>query len=42
MAIFHHDPEHEDLFMDKLGEEAKAVWDGTFIAREGMVLTYGD
>jgi phosphoribosyl 1,2-cyclic phosphodiesterase len=42
MAIFHHDPEHEDLFMDKLGEEAKAVWDGTFVAREGMVLTYGD
>lgn len=42
MAIFHHDPEHEDLFMDKLGEEAKAVWDGTFIAREGMVLSYGD
>ena len=42
MAIFHHDPEHEDLFMDKLGEEAKAEWDGTFVAREGMELTYGD
>lgn len=42
MAIFHHDPEHEDLFMDKLGEEAKLEWDGTFVAREGMELTYGD
>lgn len=42
MAIFHHDPEHEDDFMDKLGEEAKAEWDATFVAREGMELTYGD
>ena len=42
MAIFHHDPEHEDSFMDKLGEEAKAVWDGTFVAREGMELNYED
>ena len=42
MAIFHHDPEHEDLFMDKLGETAKAEWDGTFVAREGMVVSFGD
>jgi len=42
LAIFHHDPEHEDLFMDKLGEEAKKEWSGTFVAREGMELSYGD
>ena len=42
MAIFHHDPEHDDAFMEKLGEEAKVEWDGTFVAREGMELTYGD
>ena len=42
MAIFHHDPEHEDLFMDKLGEEAKKEWSETFVAREGMELSYGD
>ena len=42
MAIFHHDPEHEDNFMDKLGEEAKAVWDDAFVAREGMELNYED
>ena len=42
IAIFHHDPEHEDDFMDKLGEEAKAVWDGAFVAREGMELSYDD
>ena len=41
MAIFHHDPEHDDAFMEKLGEEAKVEWDGTFVAREGMELTYG-
>jgi len=42
MAIFHHDPEHEDDFMDKLGEEAKKEWSETFVAREGMELSYGD
>lgn len=42
LAIFHHDPEHEDDFMDKLGAEAKAEWDRTFVAREGMVLNYED
>ncbi|MBL4615830.1 MAG: MBL fold metallo-hydrolase [Magnetovibrio sp.] len=42
MAIFHHDPEHEDDFMDELGKVAKKEWDGTFIAREGMELVYGD
>jgi phosphoribosyl 1,2-cyclic phosphodiesterase len=42
MAIFHHDPEHEDGFMDKLGEDAKKEWDATFVAREGMELVYGN
>ena len=42
MAIFHHDPEHEDDFMAALGEEAKKEWSETFVAREGMELSYGD
>lgn len=42
MAIFHHDPEHDDDFMAALGEEAKKEWEGTFVAREGMELVYGD
>ena len=42
MAIFHHDPEHDDDFMDQLGEDAYKEWDGTFVAKEGMVLSYGD
>ncbi len=42
MAIFHHDPEHDDAFMDALGAEAKAEWDGVLVAREGMELNYGE
>jgi len=42
MAIFHHDPEHDDDFMDQLGKDAHKVWDGTFVAKEGMELVYGD
>lgn len=38
LAIFHHDPDHDDVFMDKLEAEARAAWDGNFVVREGMVL----
>lgn len=38
MAIFHHDPEHDDAFMDKLAVEAEAAWEGNFVCREGMEL----
>ena len=36
LAIFHHDPEHEDEFMERLEAEARQVWDGAFVARENM------
>ena len=36
LAIFHHDPDHDDGFMDKLAAEAEAAWDGNFVARENM------
>jgi len=36
LAIFHHDPYHDDDFMDGIAEEAKAEWDGAFVAVEGM------
>ncbi len=36
LAIFHHDPEHDDDFMDAIAEEARASWDRTFVAQEGM------
>lgn len=40
MLIFHHDPDHDDLFMEKLEAEAREVWTPVMAAREGMILTY--
>ena len=39
LAIFHHDPDHDDAFMDKLADEAKEAWDASFVVREGMVIS---
>lgn len=36
MAIFHHDPEHEDKFMEALEIKARDVWSGAVVAREHM------
>ena len=36
MAIFHHDPDHKDDFMDKLETEARGEWNNVFAAREQM------
>jgi phosphoribosyl 1,2-cyclic phosphodiesterase len=38
MAIFHHEPDHKDDFMDKLEAEAQSVWKNCFAAREGMIV----
>lgn len=38
LVIFHHDPEHCDQFMDRLGTEAMAHRPGTVVAREGLTL----
>lgn len=42
LAIFHHDPEHEDDFMQKVEKDARVAWDGTTVAREGMCLRLSD
>lgn len=39
LVVFHHDPDHDDAFMDKLEAEARDAWDKTLVAREGMELT---
>ena len=36
MAIFHHDPDHEDEDMDQIEAEARAEWESAFVAREKM------
>jgi phosphoribosyl 1,2-cyclic phosphodiesterase len=38
LVIFHHDPGHDDNFMDQVGREAAECRPGTVVAREGMIL----
>jgi phosphoribosyl 1,2-cyclic phosphodiesterase len=35
LAIFHHDPDHEDDFMLRVELEAREMWPEAFVAREG-------
>jgi len=36
LCLFHHDPEHDDAFMDKIRAAAEAARPGTIVASEGM------
>lgn len=36
LVIFHHDPSHDDDFLDRVGEQAKEKFSGAIMAREGM------
>jgi phosphoribosyl 1,2-cyclic phosphodiesterase len=38
LAIFHHDPDHDDGFMRKVEADATTLHPGAFVAREGLVL----
>jgi phosphoribosyl 1,2-cyclic phosphodiesterase len=38
LALFHHDPSHDDEFMDKVAQQAEHGRPGTIVAREGMVI----
>jgi phosphoribosyl 1,2-cyclic phosphodiesterase len=38
LAIFHHDPGHDDDAMDAIATESKKAFPGAVVAREGMVL----
>jgi ribonuclease Z len=38
LVIFHHDPSHDDEFLDRVGQEAAQKFPGAIMAREGMVL----
>jgi phosphoribosyl 1,2-cyclic phosphodiesterase len=38
LVIFHHDPLHDDEFLDQVGEQVKAAFPNSFMAREGMSL----
>ena len=41
LVIFHHDPSHNDAFMDAIAAEAAAARPGTVVACEGMELSPG-
>lgn len=36
LAIFHHDPDHEDHFMEELEAHALAAWNGCLVTRDNM------
>ncbi|MEZ4323049.1 MAG: MBL fold metallo-hydrolase [Myxococcota bacterium] len=38
LVIFHHDPAHDDAFMDKIASRAATMRPGTLVAREGDTL----
>jgi hypothetical protein len=35
-AIFRHDPDHEDMFVERLEADARLMWPGAIVARENM------
>jgi phosphoribosyl 1,2-cyclic phosphodiesterase len=35
LAIFHHDPSHDDAVMSQIEAEARATWEGATVSREG-------
>ncbi len=37
-VIFHHDPDHDDAFLDAIAEQAARARPGTVVAHEGLVL----
>lgn len=39
LAIFHHDPEHDDSFMEHIEDLARRTWEGALVARDNMELT---
>jgi phosphoribosyl 1,2-cyclic phosphodiesterase len=38
LAIFHHDPDHDDYFMERVDDDARHTWDKAFVAREGLAV----
>ena len=37
-VVFHHDPDHDDAFMDGVATDVEQVRPGSLVAREGMVI----
>jgi phosphoribosyl 1,2-cyclic phosphodiesterase len=39
LAIFHHEPNHTDDFLDQIEVEVQDAFEGAFLAREGMIVS---
>ncbi len=39
LILFHHDPSHDDDFLDRIGELARAQFPQTLLAREGLMIS---
>jgi phosphoribosyl 1,2-cyclic phosphodiesterase len=42
LVIFHHDPIHDDNFMDEIGIRSTQAFDRSVVAREGMKILVGE
>jgi phosphoribosyl 1,2-cyclic phosphodiesterase len=42
LVIFHHDPNHDDRFMDSIEVESQQTFPGSIVAREGMKILVSD
>jgi phosphoribosyl 1,2-cyclic phosphodiesterase len=42
LVIYHHDPLHDDDYLDKIGTQVRERFPGAIMAREGMVLSLSD
>ena len=38
LVVFHHDPEHDDAELDRIGQALESRRPGSFVAREGLAL----
>jgi phosphoribosyl 1,2-cyclic phosphodiesterase len=38
LVLFHHDPAHNDDFLDRIGEQATMIFPQTILAREGLLI----
>lgn len=39
LALFHHDPDHDDKIMEGIENEARRTWEPTIVARDNMEIT---
>jgi len=39
LALFHHDPDHDDIFLLGVEKECQRLFPDVFMAREGQVIT---